>query len=79
MSPVRRGTPEAALKTIRPELAGAQALEHTVDIAETVIGGPPTTGAATTDDGDAAATSGSPDADESKTEGVGGPPQTPLS
>jgi len=73
MSPIRRGTPEAALKTIRPELAGAQALEHTVDIAETVIGGPPTTGAATTDDGDAAGTDGS------KTDGVGGPPQTPLS
>jgi oligopeptide transport system ATP-binding protein len=38
MSPVRRGTPEAALAAIRPELAGAQALEEKVDISETVIG-----------------------------------------
>jgi peptide/nickel transport system ATP-binding protein len=38
MSPVRRGTPEAALAAIRPELAGAQAIEHTVDVSETVIG-----------------------------------------
>jgi len=42
MSPVRRGTPEAALATIRPELAGAQSEATTVDVSETVIGGPPT-------------------------------------
>jgi hypothetical protein len=42
MSPVRRGTPEAALKAIRPELAGAMSESQTVDVAETVIGGPPT-------------------------------------
>ena len=41
MSPVRRGTPEAALKAIRPELAGAMSESQTVDVAETVIGGPP--------------------------------------
>jgi oligopeptide transport system ATP-binding protein len=79
MSPVRRGTPEAALKTIRPELAGAQALEQTVDIAETVIGGPPTSGAATTDDGGAAGTDGTTEPAEPKTDGAGQPPQTPLS
>ncbi len=38
MSPVRRGTPEAALQAIRPELAGAMSESTTVDIAETVIG-----------------------------------------
>jgi oligopeptide transport system ATP-binding protein len=38
MTQVRRGTPEAALKTIRPELAGAMSESHTVDISETVIG-----------------------------------------
>jgi peptide/nickel transport system ATP-binding protein len=38
ISPVRRGTPDAALAAIRPELAGAQALEHAVDVSETVIG-----------------------------------------
>ena len=41
ISPVRRGTPEAALKAIRPELAGAMSESQTVDVAETVIGGPP--------------------------------------
>jgi oligopeptide transport system ATP-binding protein len=44
MSPVRRGTPEAALKAIRPELAGAMSESQTVDVSETVIGGPPTDG-----------------------------------
>jgi oligopeptide transport system ATP-binding protein len=38
ISPVRRGTPDAALAAIRPELAGAEALETPVDISETVIG-----------------------------------------
>ncbi|HEX2470315.1 MAG TPA: oligopeptide/dipeptide ABC transporter ATP-binding protein [Candidatus Limnocylindrales bacterium] len=41
MSPVRRGTPEAALASIRPQDGGAQAEAQTVAIAETVIGGPP--------------------------------------
>jgi oligopeptide transport system ATP-binding protein len=41
MSPVRRGTPEAALRSIRPEDGGAQSEAQTVDVAETVIGGPP--------------------------------------
>ena len=41
MTPVRRGTPEAALRAIRPELAGAMSESQTVDVAETVIGGPP--------------------------------------
>ena len=49
MSPVRRGTPEAALAAIRPELAGAQSESQTVDIAETVIGGPPVHAAEDTD------------------------------
>jgi oligopeptide/dipeptide ABC transporter ATP-binding protein len=44
MSPVRRGTPEAALAAIRPELAGAESEATTVDVSETVIGGPPTSG-----------------------------------
>ena len=44
MSPVRRGTPDAALAAIRPELAGAQSEAQTVDVAETVIGGPPVHG-----------------------------------
>ena len=38
MSPVRRGTPEAALASIRPELAGAESEAQTVDVSETVIG-----------------------------------------
>ena len=38
MSPVRRGTPEAALATIRPEDGGAQSEAQTVAVAETVIG-----------------------------------------
>ena len=42
MSPVRRGTPDAALAAIRPELAGAMSESATVDVSETVIGGPPT-------------------------------------
>jgi oligopeptide transport system ATP-binding protein len=50
MSPVRRGTPESALAAIRPELAGAQSESQTVDVAETVIGGPPVHGADDTDD-----------------------------
>ena len=44
MSPVRRGTPDAALAAIRPELAGAMSESTTVDVSETVIGGPPTSG-----------------------------------
>jgi oligopeptide/dipeptide ABC transporter ATP-binding protein len=40
ISPVRRGTPEAALASIRPEDGGAQSEAQTVDVAETVIGGP---------------------------------------
>jgi len=74
MSPIRRGTPEAALKTIRPELAGAQALEHTVDIAETVIGGPPTDGGSSASDGDASGSDGSSGAGEGSE-----PPRPPLS
>ena len=38
MSPVRRGTPEGALATIRPEDGGAQSEAQTVAVAETVIG-----------------------------------------
>jgi oligopeptide transport system ATP-binding protein len=49
MSPVRRGTPESALAAIRPELAGAQSESQTVDVAETVIGGPPVHAADDTD------------------------------
>ncbi len=74
MSPIRRGTPEAALKTIRPELAGAQALEHTVDIAETVIGGPPTDGGSSAGTGDASGSDGSSGAGEGSE-----PPRPPLS
>ena len=40
----RRGTPEAALASIRPSDGGADSESTTVDVAETVIGGPPTTG-----------------------------------
>src|SRR5690349_5793546 len=68
MSPVRRGTPEAALKAIRPELAGAQAIAETVDLSETVIGGPPTTGDAAPTDG--AATSGATTGDAAATDGA---------
>jgi oligopeptide transport system ATP-binding protein len=49
MSPVRRGTPEAALASIRPQDGGAQSEAQTVDIAETVIGGPPVHAADDTD------------------------------
>jgi oligopeptide transport system ATP-binding protein len=45
VSPVRHGTPEAALRSIRPEDGGEMSEATTVDIAETVIGGPPTAGA----------------------------------
>jgi oligopeptide transport system ATP-binding protein len=38
--PVRRGTPEAALASIRPQDGGAQSEAQTVAVAETVIGGP---------------------------------------
>jgi oligopeptide transport system ATP-binding protein len=41
---VRRGTPEAALASIRPSDGGAMSEATTVDVAETVIGGPPTVG-----------------------------------
>jgi peptide/nickel transport system ATP-binding protein len=44
MSPVRRGTPDAALASIRPEDGGAQSEAQTVAIAETVIGGAPVHG-----------------------------------
>jgi hypothetical protein len=75
MSPVRRGTPEAALKAIRPELAGAMSESQTVDVAETVIGGPPvgsSDGDGTEIDGTGTATTGaaegtSEDADEGRT------------
>jgi hypothetical protein len=59
MSPVRRGTPEAALKAIRPELAGAMSESQTVDVAETVIGGPPTGSPEGSDGTDGTATDGS--------------------
>jgi oligopeptide transport system ATP-binding protein len=72
ISPVRRGTPDAALAAIRPELAGAQAIEHTVDVSETVIGGPPTHGPASTD-GTAAAS------DETAAPSDEEPPPTPSS
>jgi oligopeptide transport system ATP-binding protein len=38
MSPVRRGTPEAALASIRPQDGGIDSEAKTVDVAETVIG-----------------------------------------
>jgi oligopeptide transport system ATP-binding protein len=41
MSPVRRGTPAAALASIRPEDGGVMSEAQTIDVAETVIGGPP--------------------------------------
>jgi oligopeptide transport system ATP-binding protein len=63
MSPVRRGTPEAALRAIRPELAGAMSESQTVDVAETVIGGPPTIG-----EGDGDGTDGVPAAGDDTTD-----------
>jgi peptide/nickel transport system ATP-binding protein/oligopeptide transport system ATP-binding protein len=63
MSPVRRGTPEAALNAIRPELAGAMSESRTVDVAETVIGGPPTIG-----EGDGDGTDGVPAAGDDTTD-----------
>jgi oligopeptide transport system ATP-binding protein len=68
MSPVRRGTPEAALKAIRPELAGAMSESQTVDVAETVIGGPPT---GSSDDGDATDGTAGTATDGTATEGTG--------
>jgi oligopeptide transport system ATP-binding protein len=38
MTPVRRGTPEAALASIRPQDGGIDSEARTVDVAETVIG-----------------------------------------
>jgi oligopeptide transport system ATP-binding protein len=38
MSPVRRGTPESALASIRPQDGGAQSEAQTVAVSETVIG-----------------------------------------
>jgi len=38
MSPVRRGTPESALASIRPQDGGAESEAQTVDVSETVIG-----------------------------------------
>jgi oligopeptide transport system ATP-binding protein len=38
MSPVRRGTPESALASIRPQDGGVDSEARTVDVAETVIG-----------------------------------------
>jgi oligopeptide/dipeptide ABC transporter ATP-binding protein len=38
-TPVRRGTPESALASIRPQDGGAQSEAQTVAVAETVIGG----------------------------------------
>jgi hypothetical protein len=37
-TPVRRGTPEAALRSIRPEDGGIDAVEKTVAIEETSVG-----------------------------------------
>jgi len=42
MTPVRRGTPESALRSIRPEDGGIDSVSRTVDVAETVIGSLPT-------------------------------------
>ena len=53
VSPVRHGTPEAALRSIRPGDGGSMAESTTVDVTETVIGGPPTIG------GDATGSDGS--------------------
>ena len=64
MSPVRRGTPEAALAAIRPELAGAQSESTTVDVSETVIGGPPTSGSSDNELADGTNGSGGSDAEE---------------
>jgi oligopeptide transport system ATP-binding protein len=52
MTPVRRGTPDNALASIRPEDGGAQSEATTVAIAETVIGGPPVAGVDDTDGSD---------------------------
>jgi oligopeptide transport system ATP-binding protein len=46
MSPVRRGTPESALASIRPQDGGVDSESHTVDVAETVIGSATTDGEA---------------------------------
>jgi oligopeptide transport system ATP-binding protein len=46
MSPVRRGTPESALASIRPQDGGVDSESHTVDVAETVIGSATTEGEA---------------------------------
>jgi oligopeptide transport system ATP-binding protein len=78
MSPVRRGTPEAALKAIRPELAGAMSESQTVDVAETVIGGPPVGGA---EDGEGTDSTGGTAADDSidaPRSDDSTPPSTPL-
>jgi len=64
MSPVRRGTPEAALAAIRPELAGAQSESTTVDVSETVIGVPPTSGSSDNELADGTNGSGGSDAEE---------------
>jgi oligopeptide transport system ATP-binding protein len=73
MSPVRRGTPDAALAAIRPELAGADALETHVDISETVIGGPPTHAAERSDETDGADGSDGTDTGRTGTTGPTGP------
>jgi oligopeptide transport system ATP-binding protein len=39
---VRHGTPDVALASIRPQDGGVQSEATTVDVAETVLGGPPT-------------------------------------
>jgi oligopeptide transport system ATP-binding protein len=78
MSPVRRGTPEAALKAIRPELAGAMSESQTVDVAETVIGGPSVGGA---EDGEGTDSTGGTAADDSidaPRSDDSTPPSTPL-
>ena len=46
MSPVRRGTPESALASIRPQDGGVDSESKTVDVAETVIGSGSTEGEA---------------------------------
>ncbi len=54
ISAVRRGTPDAALASIRPQDGGAQAQAQTVDVSETVIGTLPEGGTVEVDGTDGA-------------------------